>query len=463
MTPYDLVIVGAGPAGMGAAVAAREWNLSVLVLDEQPAPGGQIYRGIEQHVERHARLDPGSVRGHELATRFRACGVDYRPGASVWWVAGDGELAFSVAGRAHRVRARRLLLATGAMERPWPLPGWTLPGVMTAGAAQILMKTAGLVHHDPVFAGSGPLLYLVAMQYRRAGVPVRAVLDTTPFMHYVQAVPHLPAAMRTPAYLRRGLGLLWHLRRSGTPVFTGVRALRALGRDTVDAVAFQHRGRRRRLEGVTGLFLHQGVVPHIHAALAAGCERRWDARTACWHLVADAYGRTSQPHVFVAGDAAAITGAASAPARGRLAVLAIAHDLGKVGEGAFAATSRHLQRDLARDAAVRPFLDTLYRPADEALVPTDDDTMICRCEDVRVSDVQRVIDSGGRDPNQVKSALRCGMGPCQGRLCALTLANRMTDAGYGEAIPSPLRQRPPVVPVPLSELAGLLDELEVTR
>lgn len=463
MTAYDLVIVGAGPAGMGAAVAAREWHLSVLVLDEQPAPGGQIYRGIEQHAERHARLDPGSVSGRELAARFRACGADYRPGASVWWMAADGEVAFSVEGHAHRVRTRRLLLATGAMERPWPLPGWTLPGVMTAGAAQILMKTTGLVHRDPVFAGSGPLLYLVALQYRRAGVPVRAVLDTTRFAHYVQALPYLPAATRTPAYLRRGLGFLWQLRRSGTPVFTGVRALRALGRDTLEAVDFQHRGRRRRLDGVTGLFLHQGVVPHIHAALATGCERRWDARTACWHLVTDVYGRTSQSHVFVAGDAAAITGAASAPARGRLAALAIAHDLGTVGEDTFAATSRRLQRDLARDAAVRPFLDTLYRPADEGLVPTDDDTMICRCEEVRVRDVRRLIDSGDRDPNQVKSALRCGMGPCQGRLCALSLANRMADATHGEATPMPLRQRPPVVPVPLSELAGLLDEPEATR
>ena len=463
MTAYDLVIVGAGPAGMGAAVAAREWQLSVLVLDEQPAPGGQIYRGIEQDAERHARLDPSSMRGRELATRFRACGADYRPGASVWWVAADGEVGFSVDGHAHRVGARRLLLATGAMERPWPLPGWTLPGVMTAGAAQILMKTTGLVHRDPVFAGSGPLLYLVALQYRRAGVPVRAVLDTTPFAHYAQALPYLPAAMRTPAYLRRGLGLLWQLRRSGTPVFTGVRELRALGCDTVEAVAFQHRGRRRRLEGVTGLFLHQGVVPHIHAALAAGCERRWDARTACWHLVTDAYGRTSQPHVFVAGDAAAITGAASAPARGRLAALAIAHDLGTVGEDTLAATSQRLLHDLVRDAAVRPFLDTLYRPADDCLVPTDDDTMICRCEEVRVHDVQRFIDSGGRDPNQVKSALRCGMGPCQGRLCAPTLTNLMADTAHGEAIPLPLRQRPPVVPVPLSELAGLLDEPEATR
>ena len=463
MTAYDLVIVGAGPAGMGAAVAAREWGLSVLVLDEQPAPGGQIYRGIEAHAERHARLDPGSATGKELATRFRVCGADYRPGASVWFLAANGEVVFSVAGQAHRVNARRVLLATGAMERPWPLPGWTLPGVMTAGAAQILLKTTGLVHREAVFAGSGPLLYLVAVQYRRLGVPVRAVLDTTSLTHYAQAVPYLPAAMRTPAYLRRGIGLLWQLRRSGTPVFTGVRDVRALGQETLEAITFQHRGRHRRLEGVTGLFLHQGVVPHIHAAVAAGCERRWDARTSCWQLVSDAYGRTSQPRVLVAGDAAAITGAASAPDRGRLAALAIAHELGKVSDDTFAGTSHRLQRDLARDAAVRPFLDTLYHPAHACLVPTDADTFVCRCEDVRVRDVQRFVASGGRDPNQIKSAQRCGMGPCQGRMCALTLSHLMAGTPPGEGVPSPLRARPPIVPVPLDELAGLREVDEVMR
>lgn len=462
MTAYDLVIVGAGPAGMGAAVAAREWGLSVLVLDEQPAPGGQIYRGIEQHAERHARLDPGSVKGREWAMQFRACGAAYRSGASVWFVGADGEVAFSVDGRAQRVRGRRLLLATGAMERPWPIAGWTLPGVMTAGAAQILMKTAGMVHRDPVFAGSGPLLYLVALQYRQLGLGVRAVLDTTPLAHYGRALPHLPAALRAASYLRRGTRLLWQLHRSGTPVFTGVRDVRALGDDALEAVTFQHRGQSHRLDGVPGLFLHQGIVPHIHAAVAAGCARRWDERNACWRLVTDAYGRTSQPQLFVAGDAAAITGASSAPQRGRLAALAIAHDLGHVNDKDFAVMRRPLQQAMRRDAAVRPFLDTLYRPAHACLLPPDDATLVCRCEEVQAGDVRRFVAHGGRDPNQFKSAQRCGMGPCQGRQCALTLAHLMADAAP-PMDPLPLRHRPPIVPVPLAELANVIDGAEGAR
>lgn len=462
MTPYDLIIVGAGPAGMGVAVAAREFDLSVLVLDEQPAPGGQIYRGIEQHAERHARFDKKSAIGRELAERFRACGAVYRPGASVWFVGADGEVAYSVDGHAHRVRGQRLVLATGAMERPWPIPGWTLPGVMTAGAVQILLKTTALVHRDPVFAGSGPLLYLVVAQYLRLGIPVRAVLDTTPLAHYVKALPHLPSALRAAATLRRGIGLLWQLHRSDTPVFTGVSDVRAIGHDQLEAVAFQHRGQSHRLDGVTGLFLHQGVVPHLHAALAAGCARTWDARNACWRLVTDACGRTSQPNIFVAGDAAAITGAASAPQRGRLAALTIAHDLGKVNDREFAAMRRPLQRALQRDVAVRPFLDTLYRPAHQCLRPADDATLVCRCEEVRAGDVRRFVARGDHDPNQVKSALRCGMGPCQGRLCALTLTHLTSEAGMS-ADGLPTRHRPPAVPVPLGELASLIDHTEVPR
>ncbi len=455
MTSYDLVIIGAGPAGMGAAVAALERCLSVLVLDEQPAPGGQIYRGIEHHAARHARLDPNSRSGRELVQQFRASGVEYRAGATVWFIAPSGELAYSVDGQAHRITARRLLFATGAMERPWPFPGWTLPGVMTVGAAQILLKTAGLVHRDAVFAGAGPLLYLVAAQYLRLGVPVRAVLDTTPTRHYVQAVRHAGAVVQGLAYLRRGLGWLWQLRRAGVPLLMGVNDVRAMGRDTVEAVEFQHRGRRRQFNA-SALFVHQGVVPHIQAALAAGCERRWDESGQCWRIVADDVGRTSQPIMFIAGDAAAITGAASAPLRGRLAALAIAHDLGRIGADDFEAALRQWQRDLARDAGVRPFLEALYRPAPDCLAPADPTTLVCRCEDLRAIDVLRFVRDGGHDPNQFKSGQRCGMGPCQGRMCALMVANMMARERMVERATVPtLRPRPPVVPVPLDELAGL--------
>lgn len=463
MTTYDLVIVGAGPAGMGAAAEARASGLSVLVLDEQARPGGQIYRSIESRRSHYVRLGIDPAKGLDLADRLRQCGADYRAEASVWFVAPTGEVAFSVHGRAERVIAQRVLLATGAIERPCPLPGWTLPGVMTAGAAQILLKTAAIACRDAVFAGSGPLLYLAAAQYVRLGIPVRAVLDTTPARQYRQAAGQWMSALRGSALLYQGWQLLAQLRRARVPVIHGITGLYATGENQLDTLMFQRRRHWETFDDVAGLFLHQGVVPNIQAALTAQCERGWDERAQCWRIVTDAFGRTSQPAIFMAGDAAAITGAASAPMRGELAALTIAHDLGRIGADRFDATTRHLRRQLDRDAAVRPFLETLYRPSTTFVAPPDPETLVCRCEEVRAREVRGFVRTGGRDPNQFKSGHRCGMGPCQGRLCALTLGALMAEPASNAAMTGALRIRPPIVPVRLDELASLVDDVEGTR
>lgn len=458
MATCDLVIVGAGPAGMGAAVEARERGLSVMVLDEQAGPGGQIYRGIEDHAANFTRLGTDPSKGLDLAQRLRRSGAHYQSVASVWFITPDGEIAYSVNGRAQRITAQRVLLATGAIERPCPLPGWTLPGVMTAGAAQILLKSAGVACPDAVFAGSGPLLYLAAAQYVRRGVPVRAVLDTTPAKHYLRAAGQWRSALGGFAYLRQGWDLLRQLRQAGVPIIHGVTGLHALGQNQLESIQFQRRRRWQTLDDVSGLFLHQGVVPNIQAALVAQCDRSWDERAQCWRIVTDAFGRTSQPAIYLAGDAAAITGATCAPMRGRLAALAIAHALGRIDAGRFQTEAQHLRRQLQRDAAVRPFLETLYQPAATFTAPPDLETVVCRCEEVRAREIRGFLQAGGRDPNQFKSGHRCGMGPCQGRMCALTLGHLMSAHADDGTMAGALRIRPPIVPVPFAELASLVDD-----
>ncbi|MFL9883202.1 FAD-dependent oxidoreductase [Paraburkholderia agricolaris] len=457
MKRVDVVVIGAGPAGMGAAIEARRWGLSVLLLDEQAGPGGQIYRGIDAEPAHHVRLGTTYVAGVDLVRQLRASGVDHRAGASVWFVAPEGEVAYSVNGHAHRITAKRIILATGAIERPCPIPGWTLPGVMTAGAAQILLKTAGVARTDAVFAGSGPLLYLVASQYARLGIPIRAVLDTTPAHHYVRAATQWRSALRGAPHLADGLRMLAALRSADIRIVGGVTGLHAEGDNRLERVLYQKRGRWLPLE-TAGLFLHQGVVPHIQAALAAGCERAWDERGQCWRIVTDACGQTSQPTILLAGDAAAITGATNAPMRGELAALAAAHALGCMDDRTFTARRNPLLRQLARDAAVRPFLETLYRPAATFSTPPDPETLVCRCEEIRAREVGAYVRQCGGDANPFKSGQRCGMGPCQARQCGLTLAQLMCRDGEAPEANHALRVRPPIVPVPLGELAELADD-----
>ncbi|MFP6745663.1 MAG: FAD-dependent oxidoreductase, partial [Alphaproteobacteria bacterium] len=321
---YDLAIVGAGPAGLAAAALAGELGLATLLLDEQPQPGGQVYRHIETApAARREVLGPDYAKGDALAAAMRTSAVDYVADAAAWRLGPGGELGLSRNGTARVVSAETVIVATGAIERPCPIPGWTLPGVMTAGAAQTLLKASGMVAEGAVFAGSGPLLYLAAAQYAAAGVMVHAVLDTTPTANYAAAARFLPEALMAGSYLAKGLGLMAALRRRGIRIIGGVDDLRATGTNCVDGVEYRRKGRWSSIE--TGhLFLHQGIVPNLNLAHAAGCELRWDEGQLCFRPVVDEWGGSSIDGLYIAGDGAGIGGAAVAALRGRLTVLGTA-------------------------------------------------------------------------------------------------------------------------------------------
>ena len=221
---YDFVIIGAGPAGLAAALEAAKQKLSVLVLDEQPEAGGQIYRSISTtkllRPETYSLLGPDYQVGQTLEHSFQQSGVDYIPSASVWQLEPDRSVLYLRNGDVRQVGARRLLIATGAMERPVPIPGWTLPGVMGAAAADVLLKSSGTVPSGRVvLAGSGPLLWLTASRLAAADVDIIAVLETTTFLNYLQALQHLPRALRAGKNLLKGLRPNRRERKPGIPVY----------------------------------------------------------------------------------------------------------------------------------------------------------------------------------------------------------------------------------------------------
>ena len=455
----DLAIVGAGPAGMAAAALARELGLDTVLVDEQDTPGGQIYRAIERADASAARSSPLGAdyfAGRPLAAALRGSGAHYRPGTTVWHIdPGDDSagalLSVVSGGNSETIAARRVLLATGAIERAVPIPGWTLPGVMTAGAAQILLKTADMVPAGRVvLAGQGPLLYLVAVQLSRAGAPPLAVLETTPTENYLGALRHiggLPAGHRD---FGKGLAMIARLRRAGIAVRRGVRRLRALG--------------RRRLEGVAWdggeiaadhLLLHEGVIPNAQIGLALQLAHVWDEAQLCWRPSVDHWGRTSRPTIAVAGDRAGIAGAAAAALSGRLAALDAAHLFGRIGEEERDRRAAPMRAELARAHAIRPFLDALYRPADSVLCPADD-VIACRCEEVTAGQIRRAVRLGAPGPNQVKAFVRCGMGPCQGRICG-PIASAVIARARGVPIADvgTYRPRAPYKPITVGTLAGL--------
>ncbi|WP_038363361.1 NAD(P)/FAD-dependent oxidoreductase [Bosea sp. UNC402CLCol] len=453
--PFDVAIIGAGPAGMAAAVMARKQGLSCVVFDEAGRPGGQIYRAVTERPERDRQdiLGPDYYAGLDLVEAFQRSGAEHRAGTMVWSIA-EGEIHWRSRSGSGVTFARRIVAAAGAMERPFPLRGWTLPGVMTAGAAQILLKSAGLVEDDIVFVGCGPLLYLVAAQYCRAGHPPRLVIETTPRRNLGAALPHLPRALLAARYLFKGLGLIRELRAAGVRIERGVEQVELEGEDAIRGVRWRSGGRWQRAD--TGrVALHQGVVPNVNLAMALRCRHLWDERQRCWRPALDEWNRSSQPWLWIAGDEAGIAGAVSARLSGAIAALDIARDLGAIDERERNRAGTPLRAALGRDRAVRPFLETLYRPSDVFVVPQADDVIICRCEEVTRGEIARVVKEGAAGPNQAKGFLRCGMGPCQGRMCGHTVTETMSAlSGKGQEEIGYFRQRMPIKPITTGEIAA---------
>lgn len=454
---FDLAVIGAGPAGMAATIRARQAGLSVMVVDDQPAPGGQIWRAIEARAGRvHSAEDR---RGLDLVARFRVSGADYRPQTQVWQVEGQWGvfLKSAMQGLSH-AKARAVLIATGAQERPVPFAGWTLAGVTTLGAAQILLKAAGQVPAEPVWiAGCGPLALLYAVQLLDAGGQVAGFLDTTP-----ADAPRRPAlgdALKALPDLWRGLSWMYRLR--GLPVHRGVTGLTghedASAPGRLAAVSFRDgTGRPHRLE-VRNLLVHQGVVPRWHVATAIGCEMAWNAEARSHHPVVDAWAESNHRGAFLAGDGAGIAGAAAAVVHGEIAALGVIRRLYPDRADALVGEHAALTARRARLTTLRPFLDQRYAPSPLAL---PDETVVCRCENVTAGQIREAVQQGAAGPNQAKAYTRCGMGPCQGRQCAYAVASLIADAtGQPAGDMGLARVRPPFRPITLGELASLQPEV----
>ncbi len=450
----DALVVGSGPAGMSAALGLLERGIAVTVVDDQPTPGGRIFASIESRTAKGAE-DRG---GASLVSRFRAAGGTYLPGAELWGIETSPIRVFLTQdGRARMLEPSCVVLATGAQERPVPFPGWELPGIMTVGSAQILLKTARQVPDQPVWlAGTGPLLLLYARQLIENGGTIAGILDTTAPGRKTAAARHLAGAL---AYgwrdLARGAG--WLVGMRGIRTVRGVASMRASGGTRLQAVHWRtHGGEEGSIE--TDLLLtHDGVIPAIHGTLAADCDHRWNEDQQCFEPVVDVWGETSRRGVYVVGDGATIRGARSAALSGSLAAIGIAKAVGRIPGEQAAAEAAPLWREMDAGARFRRLVDALYPPS---RLPIPDDAMLCRCEEVTAGRIRRELrDRPHMGTDGVKVETRAGMGPCQGRQCGLGITRLVAEMHHRrEADVGFLRIRPPLKPLTLRELAALEDD-----
>jgi D-hydroxyproline dehydrogenase subunit alpha len=467
----DLVVVGAGPAGLAAALAAARAGLAALVVDERPQPGGQYYKPLaESHRFASGRAADRQFRdGLTLLERVRAAGVEILSGAEVWgaFPPADGDappglrLGILQDGIARDLYARRLVLATGAYERPWPVPGWTLPGVMTTGAAQTLARAFRVAPGRRILlAGNGPLNLQVACELLRGGAEVVAVAEAAaaPGMARLRDLMGLLAC--APDLFRDGLAMRALLARRGVPLMHRHVVVRVEGEDRVTRAvlaAIDDEGRvvpggERSFE-IDALCLGYGFLPSGELARVLGC-RHVPAAGGGLVVERDEDGRTSRPDVLVAGDGGGIGGARVALAQGTLAGLAAARALCDTLPAEAEDEIVGARRDLAR---ARRFQDHLWRLFASPLAAPPaiaDDTSVCRCESVLAGRLRAAVAAGAGEIGSLKRATRAGMGRCQGRYCGSWLAEACAGASVRRldafAFMAP---RLPIKPTPLASIA----------
>ncbi|MBV4494762.1 NAD(P)/FAD-dependent oxidoreductase [Pseudomonas sp. SWRI12] len=441
-----ITIIGAGPAGIRAAQTLVAHGLYPVLLDEAARGGGQIYRRQPANFKR----PPDKLYGfeahkanaiHQALDQLRGQ-LDYRPDTLVW-NAEAGLLDTLHAGRADRLEYAGVIVATGATDRVLPVPGWTLPGVYSLGAAQIALKFQGCaIGERVVFAGSGPLLYLVAYQYARAGANVIAVLDSSPFSAQVRALPDL---LVQPTTLAKGLYYRAWLTTHGIAVHQGASLARVEGERRVQSLAWRNASGEHTLDCDAVAFAH-GLRSETQLADLLGCEFAWNILNRAWLPQRDRAGRSSVPGIYLAGDGAGIMGADAAELAGERAALALLEDLGYATDPQ---RCTQLEQALERIGRFREGLERAFAFPEHWAADAADQLMICRCEEVSAGDIRRVVNEGHWEINRVKAHCRVGMGRCQGRMCGAAAAEIIAcESGRAIASIGRLRAQAPIKPVP---------------
>ncbi len=453
----DVLVVGAGPAGLAAACAASSCGLDVTLVDEQHTPGGQLFRNIESKLGQ-SMLDPKERElGISLAREFRDAGIKYEPHTIVWGIE-PRKISCTTAGKSRVLHASSIIVAPGAMERPVPFPGWTMPGVLGAGGADILRRSGGTLTDAPkgpvVLAGNGPLLLLLACHLVECGVHIVAWLDTGYWSRRSMAPALMPASLLDAPYLGKGLSLAMRIAKAKIPFVAGATNIRAIGDRQLEKVVYEVRGTQKEI--VTQcLVRHEGIIPRTHILNSLGVKHTWDSLQRYWYPDVTDFGATSIEGIHLAGDAGYVHGGDASIIKGRLAGIDVAKRLGVITESEAAYRARYLQRKLLQTRIARGFLRYVFAPNPDIFDPPDE-TLVCRCESVTAGEIRKVVAEGHSDVNEVKRHTRCGMGLCQGRMCGQALAE-LTASGHSSTPKTvgTLQVRQPFRPVTMANYCTL--------
>lgn len=451
----ELAIIGAGPAGMAAAIEAACLGIEPILIDSSPIPGGQYYRQTPPGFK-HFSISEGT----ELIDNLTQPEIQAFHDTTIWGIFPENRnhllCLYGPDGTPRRILAKTVILAPGTYDHPFPFPGWTLPGVMTVGAALILVKHQLILPGQRVLiSGTGPLQWLLAHHLINAGAKMVRVLDANPFPW--RGWQYVTRLLGQRERLNEGWEALRTLWRTGQTVRWGHTVQAAEGEYRVESATIGRiDGSNPETIAVDTICLGYGFVPAVQLSRQVGCQHRYEHKLGDWVPVRDEWLETTVQGIFVAGDGAGIGGKDTAYIEGQLTALGAAQSLGKVIPPEKVS---HVKRELNRQKRFADVLNTLFPFPSQATNVLTDDTIICRCEGVVVKDVRQMISEGANTLGVLRKLTRAGMGRCQGRMCGPSVADllsKQTNQSVDQLkVATP---RPPVMPIPLHGLAEFPEE-----
>ncbi|NPV74813.1 MAG: FAD-dependent oxidoreductase [Anaerolineae bacterium] len=457
----ELAVIGAGPAGIEAAVTAAQAGVEVILIDSSARPGGQYFKQLPEAFQCEDRTEH-HLKAQKLFQKLASSGVKVWPNTLVWGIfegAQPGVWCLTLHGKdaPARLNARMVILATGAYDRSIPFPGWDLPGVVTAGAALTMVKHQRLLPGRRVLlSGSGPLQLAAAAQLAQAGAEVVGVLESSANLLW-RGIPYLPALWGQWSRMREGLGYIKTLVSAGIPYRTGWAVTAAHGEERVREAVMARLGRdgkpisdSEKTVAVDAIVVGYGLTPSSELIRLLECEMEFSAGRGGFIPRRNENLETSRPGIFAVGDGAGIGGAEMAMIEGRIAGYAAAL---KLGHGAEIQTRRAIIQEraaLRREGRFADLLGDLFSPPAGLYTLAKDDTILCRCEQVTLGQIREAISYGTQTVTDLKNLTRSGMGNCQGRTCGSIIAQIMA-AETGRTVQEVryYNIRPPVHPIPL--------------
>lgn len=463
MKKKKLVIIGAGPGGISAAIAAARAGVDVTVLDENKSPGGQIYRQYEEgyKIGEHNKIGKDYLKGKKLIDEFFKSDdkIEYLNETLVWGIFDDNEISYQYREKSYSITYDHLIVAPGAYDRPVPFPGWTLPGVFTAGAAQRLVKLQGILPGERILlAGTGPLQLILAYQILKLGGKIEAILEAgniTNWFKYIKGMCNqLDLAFD-------GIKYLSAIKKAGVPILRNHIVLEAHGNKHVKEAVIApvdkkwHPQKGRKTIPVDTICLGYGLIPNTKITQLLGCEHEYNSLLGGWVPIRSGNMETNLPGVYAVGDGSGIGGSKMAATEGTIAGYNVAKEQSCMSEQEFSTKINTEYKILNKMKKFREVLDEISAPRAGLYELAKDDTIICRCEELSLIEIKDAVNQGFVDIEEIKRLTRCGMGNCQGLNCEPVLKEIVERIKKDDSLGNPyLKRRTPIKPIKISSIAN---------